>query len=67
MTNLDLVFFDMTKLTITRVMTWIQFHQNAAVITNEAGDPRGSEIRGAVAKEAAEKWPKIASTAQTIV
>ena len=47
--------------------SWIQFHQNAAVITNEAGDPRGSEIRGAVAKEAAEKWPKIASTAQTIV
>ena len=46
---------------------WIQFEENAVVLTNEVGDPLGSEIRGPVAKEAAEKWPKIAHQASIIV
>ncbi|MCG3216931.1 MAG: 50S ribosomal protein L14 [Candidatus Heimdallarchaeota archaeon] len=46
---------------------WIQFEENAVVLTNEVGDPLGSEIRGPVAKEAAEKWPRIAHQASIIV
>jgi large subunit ribosomal protein L14 len=47
--------------------TRVKFEDNAAVITNEKGDPKGSEIKGPVAKEAAERWSKIASVASIIV
>lgn len=47
--------------------SWIQFEDNAVVITSETGDPRGTEIRGAIAKEVAERWPRIASAATLIV
>ena len=47
--------------------TWICFEDNAAVITTPTGDPRGSDIRGPVAKEAAERWPRLASTASIVV
>ncbi len=47
--------------------TWIQFEENGVVLTNEVGDPLGSEIRGPVAKEAAEKWPRVAHVASIIV
>lgn len=46
---------------------WIQFESNAAVIITPDGEMKGSEIRGAVAKEAAERWPRIASAASIIV
>jgi large subunit ribosomal protein L14 len=46
---------------------WIQFEDNAAVICTPEGTPRGSEIRGPVAKEAAERWPRVAHAASTIV
>ncbi|MEA2071524.1 MAG: 50S ribosomal protein L14 [Asgard group archaeon] len=46
---------------------WVQFEDNAAVITSPEGTPRGSEIRGPVAKEAAERWPRVAHAASTIV
>ncbi|RLI26756.1 MAG: 50S ribosomal protein L14, partial [Candidatus Hecatellales archaeon] len=36
------------------------------VMTAE-GELKGSEIRGPVAKEAAERWPRIASMASMIV
>ncbi|MEE8168018.1 MAG: 50S ribosomal protein L14 [Candidatus Hydrothermarchaeales archaeon] len=45
----------------------IKFEDNAAVITNETGEPKGSDIKGAVAKEAAERWSKIASIASIII
>ncbi len=45
----------------------IAFEDNAAVVTNETGEPKGSDIKGAVAKEAAERWSKIASLASIIV
>ncbi len=41
--------------------SWIAFEDNAVVITNEVGEPKGSEIRGAVAREATEKYYKIGS------
>ena len=46
---------------------WVQFEDNAAVIMTPEGEMRGSEIRGPVAKEAAERWPRIASAAGIIV
>ena len=46
---------------------WVQFEDNAAVIMTPEGEMRGSEIRGPIAKEAAEKWPRIASAASIIV
>ncbi|MDH5634531.1 MAG: 50S ribosomal protein L14 [Candidatus Bathyarchaeota archaeon] len=46
---------------------WIQFEDNAAVVMTPEGEMRGSEIRGPVSKEAAERWPRIASAASIIV
>ncbi|WP_455139201.1 50S ribosomal protein L14 [Candidatus Hodarchaeum mangrovi] len=46
--------------------SWVYFEDNAVCVTNEQGEPRGSEIRGAVAKEAADSWPRIASAARVI-
>jgi large subunit ribosomal protein L14 len=46
---------------------WVQFEDNAAVIITPEGEMKGSEIRGPVAKEAAERWPRIASAANIIV
>lgn len=45
----------------------IKFEDNAAVLVNEKGEPKGTEIRGPVAKEAAERFSKIAAIATTIV
>jgi|TARA_B100000959_G_C14763687_1_gene534437 large subunit ribosomal protein L14 len=45
----------------------VSFEDNAAVITNEDGEPKGSDIKGPVAKEAAERWSKIASLASIVI
>ncbi|MET1100887.1 MAG: 50S ribosomal protein L14 [Pyrodictiaceae archaeon] len=47
--------------------TWIAFEDNAVVIVTPEGTPKGSEIHGPVAKEAAERWPKIASIASIVI
>ncbi len=47
--------------------TWICFEDNAIVLMTPEGEPKATEIRGPVAKEAAERWPKIASMAYLIV
>lgn len=46
---------------------WVQFEDNAVVIMTSEGEMRGSEIRGPVAREAAERWPRIASASSTII
>lgn len=46
---------------------WVQFEDNAAVIITPEGEMRGSEIRGPVAREAAERWSRIASASSIIV
>ncbi len=45
----------------------VKFEDNAAVIVGPEGTLKGSEIRGPVAKEAAERWPSIGSAASVIV
>ena len=45
----------------------VKFEDNAAVIVDEAEDPRGTEIKGPIAREVAERFGSIASTATMIV
>ncbi len=47
--------------------TWVQFEDNAAVIVTPMGETKGSEIKGPVAREAAERWPRIAAISSIIV
>jgi large subunit ribosomal protein L14 len=47
--------------------TWVQFEDNAVVITNERGEVQGSDIKGPVSRESAERWPRIAATAKQII
>jgi len=45
----------------------VKFEDNAAVITDDEGIPKGSEVKGPVAREVAERFGKIASAASMIV
>lgn len=45
----------------------VKFEDNAAVIIDEAGEPRGTEIKGPIAREVAERFGGVASTATMIV
>ncbi|MEM0002377.1 MAG: 50S ribosomal protein L14 [Desulfurococcaceae archaeon] len=47
--------------------TWVAFEDNAVVILTPEGTPKGTEIRGPIAREAAERWPQIANLASIIV
>jgi len=47
--------------------TMVQFEDNAAVLVTDTGETKGTMIKGPVAIEAAERWPKISSLASTIV
>lgn len=47
--------------------TWLSFDDNALVLVNPDGTPKGSEIRGAVPKEVAERWPTVAKLATSII
>jgi len=45
----------------------VSFEDNAVVITTPEGEVKGSDIKGPVAREAAERWPRIASISSIIV
>jgi large subunit ribosomal protein L14 len=45
----------------------LSFEDNAMVLINERGEPKGTEIKGPVPREIAERFPKIASMATIIV
>ncbi|MGM0404758.1 MAG: 50S ribosomal protein L14 [Thermoplasmatota archaeon] len=47
--------------------TMVEFEDNAVVLTHENGDTKGSEIKGPVAREAAERWPRVGATASMIL
>lgn len=47
--------------------TMVEFEDNAAVIITPMGETKGSDIKGPVSREAAERWGKIAATASIIV
>ncbi len=46
----------------------IKFEDNAAVVLkDEEGNPKGTIFKGAIAKEACDKWPGVAKVASIIV
>jgi len=45
----------------------IAFEDNACVLINEKNEPQASEIKGVVAKEVAERFPKIATISKNVV
>ena len=46
---------------------WIEYEDNAIVIVSDDGEPKGSEISGPIAREAATLWPRLASIASIII
>jgi large subunit ribosomal protein L14 len=47
--------------------TMVAFEDNAAIIVSETGEVKGSDIKGPVAREAAERWAMVAAKAAMIV
>ncbi|HDD71647.1 MAG TPA: 50S ribosomal protein L14 [Candidatus Aenigmarchaeota archaeon] len=47
--------------------TRIKFEDNAAILVNEKFEPRGSEIKGPVAKEVVKRFPSIGKIASIVV
>ncbi|HJJ44504.1 MAG: 50S ribosomal protein L14 [Methanocorpusculum sp.] len=45
----------------------VTFEENAMILLNENGDPRGTDIKGPVAREVAERFPKVGSMATIII
>lgn len=45
----------------------VAFEDNAAVIVNEEGEPKGTEIKGPVAKEAIERFSALGKIASIVV
>jgi len=45
----------------------VKFADNACVIVDDEGKPKGTEIKGPVAKEAVERWNKIAGNAKIVI
>jgi large subunit ribosomal protein L14 len=45
----------------------LTFEDNAAVLVSSEGEIKGTDIKGPVAAEAAEKWPRIANLAPLII
>lgn len=45
----------------------IKFEDNAAVLVDDNKLPKGTEIKGAIAREVAERYPKVAAIASAVV
>ena len=45
----------------------VSFDDNAVVVVDEKNEPKGTEIKGPVAREVAERYPKLGSMATIIV
>ena len=45
----------------------VSFEENAMILLNDNGDPRGTDIKGPVAREVAERYPKVGSMATIII
>jgi len=46
----------------------ISFSDNAvAILKDEKGDPKGTQIKGPIAREVAERWPSVAKIASIVV
>jgi len=45
----------------------IMFEDNAVVLIDDQGLPKGTEIKGAIGREVAERYPKVAGIAAAVV
>lgn len=45
----------------------VKFEDNAGILVTPEAAPQGSEVRGPMAREAAERWPQIAGIATMVV
>jgi len=45
----------------------VSFEDNAAALVTTEGEIKGTDLKGPVAAEAAEKWPRIANLASMII
>lgn len=45
----------------------VSFEENAMILLNDNGDPRSTDIKGPVAREVAERFPKVGSMATIII
>ncbi|MFH0986480.1 MAG: uL14 family ribosomal protein [Candidatus Micrarchaeota archaeon] len=45
----------------------IRFEDNAAVLITDKNEPKASEIKGVVAKEVAERFPKVATISKNVI
>ncbi len=45
----------------------VAFEDNAAILTSPEGEMKGTDIKGPVAAEASEKWPRVANLASMVV
>ncbi|VVC04279.1 50S ribosomal protein L14 [Candidatus Burarchaeum australiense] len=45
----------------------VKFEDNAAVLVDDQGLPKGTEIKGAIAREVAESFPKVAAIAAAVM
>lgn len=45
----------------------LAFEDNAVVLIDDMGLPKGTEIKGAIAREVAERYPKVAGIAAAVV
>lgn len=45
----------------------VKFEDNAAVLITDTGEPVGTEIKGVVAKEVGERYPKVATISKNVV
>ena len=45
----------------------VSFEDNAVVLVDDKGLPKASEVKGVVAKEVGERWPKVAGLASAVI
>ena len=45
----------------------VTFEDNAAILATQEGEIKGTDIKGPVAAEASEKWPRLANLASMVV
>ncbi len=45
----------------------VKFEDNAAIVVTDKNEPQSSEIKGVIAKEVAERFPKVATIAKNVM
>jgi len=46
---------------------FVHFEQNGAVVVDEDGNPKGTEIKSPIAREAVDRWPGLGKIASMVI